>query len=405
MPIVLKTRTEKSPGIIVFTHNEILRGVIKKSKKIEDILIEQNHKKKWIFGIHIQGDCSNLNSWPYKEWQNFFMWPNKNEKFLKNIPSKKITELTCINFLNKGIKKFSNINKKNEIISITRFSSLKNIQLTLEIFKKLSDKNSNYKFILIAQKKEPKARIFSNIELKYFKETERMIENIKNKSKYKNIEFLINNTDETGLFPIAEEEIYKNIAESKNLILNSYREGVPRVLVEAICLNTKVIISNKLRYGLSKYLDTNNSFIYDEKNKNIDEIVDDINKELIKESKIIIENEEFNKFDENINKRKLFNFLSEISIKKNIKLEDINHDSWKMENLKYRLACHFKKANHQILKSESLFINWFNKANNDKFYEDINYSYLFNKDDFDIFLEARYFFKRLFKYILRKTSL
>ena len=58
-----------------------------------------------------------------------------------------------------------------------------------------------------------------------------------------NIEFIINNTDEKGLFPLTEEEIYKNIAEAKYLILNSYREGVPRVLVEAICLNTKVIIS------------------------------------------------------------------------------------------------------------------------------------------------------------------
>ena len=57
---------------------------------------------------------------------------------------------------------------------------------------------------------------------------------------------------------------------------------MPRVLVEAICLNTKLIISNKLRFGLSKYLNSNNSFIYDEKNKNIDEVIDDIQKELMK---------------------------------------------------------------------------------------------------------------------------
>ena len=405
MPIVLKKRTEKSPGIIVFTHNEIIRGITKKSKKIDDLLIDQNRKKKWIFGIHIQGDCSNLNSWPYKEWHNFFMWPDKKAKFLKNLPSEKITELTCVNFLNEGIKNFSNLKKTVEIISITRFSSLKNIQLTLEIFKKLSDKNSNYKFILIAQKAKPKKRFFSNKELEYFLETEKIIKEIKNNSKYKNIEFIINNTDEKGLFPLAEEEIYRNIAEAKYLILNSYREGVPRVLVEAICLNTKLIISNKLRFGLSKYLNSNNSFIYDEKNKNIDEVIDDIQKELMKRSNIQIKNEKLKEFDENFNKTKLFNFLNEILITKKIELEDISHESWKIENLKYRLACHFKKANHQIFKNEDLFIDWFHKANNDKFYEDINYSYLFSKDDFNFFLELRFFCKKLIKFILRKISL
>ena len=104
----------------------------------------------------------------------------------------------------------SNLKKTVEIISITRFSSLKNIQLTLEIFKKLSDKNSNYKFILIAQKEKPKKRFFSNKELEYFLETEKIIKEIKNNSKYKNIEFIINNTNEKGLFPLTEEEIYKN---------------------------------------------------------------------------------------------------------------------------------------------------------------------------------------------------
>ena len=119
---------------------------------------------------------------------------------------------------------------------------------------------------------------------------------------------------------------------------------MPRVLVEAICLNTKLIISNKLRFGLSKYLNSNNSFIYDEKNKNIDEVIDDIQKELMKRSNIQIKNEKLKEFDENFNKTKLFNFLNEILITKKIELEDISHESWKIENLKYRLACHFKKS-------------------------------------------------------------
>lgn len=404
MPIVLKKRTEKSPGIIVFTHNEVLRGITKKSKKIDNILIQQNRQKKWIFGIHIQGDCSNLNSWPYKEWHNFFMWPNKKDRFLQNVAADKIIELTCINFLGEEIKNFSNLKKKIEIISITRFSSIKNIHLTLEIFKKLSNKNNNYIFFLIAPKEKPKKRFFLNKELKYFKEIEKIIENIQKNSKYKNIKFIIQNTNEKGFFPLTEEEIYRKIAESKYLILNSYREGVPRVLIEAICLNTKVIISNKLSFGLGKYLNLNNAFIYDEKNKNMEEIVDDIHKELIKKNNTQIKNKNMNQFDENLNKIKLFNFLKKILISKNIELEDIYHESWKMDNLKYRLACHFKLANHQIMKSEDLFIKWFHKVNNDQFYEDKNYSHLFIKDDLSIFLEIRYFLTKLIKYILRKIS-
>ncbi len=37
-------------------------------------------------------------------------------------------------------------------------------------------------------------------------------------------------------------------------MLNSNREGVPRVLIESLYLNTKVIISNQLKFGLKKFL-------------------------------------------------------------------------------------------------------------------------------------------------------
>ena len=82
----------------------------------------------------------------------------------------------------------------------------------------------------------------------------------------------------------------------------------------------------------------------------------------MKRSNIQIKNEKLKEFDENFNKTKLFNFLNEILITKKIELEDISHESWKIENLKYRLACHFKKANHQIFKNEDLFIDWFHKG-------------------------------------------
>ena len=99
MPVVLKNKTKNSPGIIVFTHNEILRGVPKKSLRVDRILSKAYKNNDWIFGVHVQGDCSNVFNWPYKDWQNFFLWPEKNDNFLSNIPKKSICELTCVNFL------------------------------------------------------------------------------------------------------------------------------------------------------------------------------------------------------------------------------------------------------------------------------------------------------------------
>ena len=74
MPVVLKNKTKVSPGIIIFTHNEILRGVPRKSSRVDNLLKSAYLKNEWIFGVHIQGDCSNVYNWPYKEWQNFFLW-------------------------------------------------------------------------------------------------------------------------------------------------------------------------------------------------------------------------------------------------------------------------------------------------------------------------------------------
>ena len=73
--------------------------------------------------------------------------------------------------------------------------------------------------------------------------------------------------------------------------------------------------------------------------------------------------------------------------------------------MKYRLACHFKDRNHQIIKNERLFLEWFKHVNEDNDYSDEKYSILFKKDNFDWFLEMNYFFYRLKKFFLRKLKL
>ena len=77
MPVLLKNKTNNSPGIVVFTHNEILRGVPRKSLKVNNLLTKAYENNEWIFGVHVQGDCSNVYNWPYKDWQNFFYGQKK----------------------------------------------------------------------------------------------------------------------------------------------------------------------------------------------------------------------------------------------------------------------------------------------------------------------------------------
>ena len=105
MPVLLKSKNKNSPGIIVFTHGEALWGVPAKSKKVKKFLLEISQKKEWIFGIHVQGNVDWIGKWQKQNWQQFFMWPNKNQKFLDNIPKEIITNLTCINFYTDNLLK------------------------------------------------------------------------------------------------------------------------------------------------------------------------------------------------------------------------------------------------------------------------------------------------------------
>ena len=57
MPVVLKNRTNNSPGIVVFTHNEILNGVPRKSLKVNNLLKKSYENNEWIFGVHIHRCC------------------------------------------------------------------------------------------------------------------------------------------------------------------------------------------------------------------------------------------------------------------------------------------------------------------------------------------------------------
>ena len=151
-------------------------------------------------------------------------------------------------------------------------------------------------------------------------------------------------------------------------------------------------------------MNTTNSYLYDEE-KGTEKIIRDIHKKLkepIDYSKKFLEKE---KFEENRSKKLLVSFFQNLESKKNFSFEDVNDPSWKLNNLKFRLCSHFKERSHQILKNEKLFLNWFKIANEDENYSDEKYSHLFTLDKNDIFLEIKYFFRRLIKFVLRKLGI
>ena len=403
MAIVLKKKTSISPGIIIFSHNEILRGVIKKSEKIQKILTLYSKKKEWLFGVHLQGDCSNVFDWPNKHLIDFFLWPEKNSSFFNKIDKQLICEMSCINFLDKKIYEFQNVQKKYDLICVSRFSKIKNIDISLDIIENLLVKNNDLKILIVLPKTKPKG--FFNKEIFFFEKIDRKIRYLKSNKKYKNLEFVINETSKKGFFPLSESEIYKYISSSKYLMLNSYREGTPRTLIEAICLNTKVIISKKLEHGLKRYFNSENSLIYDETSNDIEQITDEILNNINNYSHLSVNPNLLKEFNEEFSKIRLVNFIKNLPRIADNEIEEINKECWLLHELKYRLASHFNKTNHQFINNEKNFLIWLDSVNKNKDYKDENYHYLFETDKKELALELNFFVKKLKNYIKKNYKL
>ncbi len=362
MPVLLKSKNKNSPGIIVFTHGEALWGVPAKSKKVKKFLLEMSKRNEWIFGIHIQGNVDWIGKWKKQNWQKFFMWPNKNQKFLENIPKEIITNLTCINFYKDNLLENRIEKKKYDLISITRFTTLKKIQLNIRIYKELLKINPKLKVIFVSPIPENQNKFFMDEGLKTLEEFKKILKNEMTTVQLKQVEFICSPQRYFNKLPLSDDFIYDLISLSKNLLLTSHMEGVPRVIVEAFNLKTNVIVSNKLICGTTVYQNDNNSFSYEENEQlddklNAENIAKQINDYLDKG--YIFENKVDNKLfmgKENIPKLK--NFFKQIFYQNNIPFDDEN---WCLDNLTKRLACHGDTYSLAILNNEKAFFNWFDK--------------------------------------------
>lgn len=357
MPCILKQQTPNSPGVITFTHGEALWGVPKRSKRVRDALLEAKESGKWIFGIHVQGDCSHLSEWPMPEWQSFVMWPKQDAPFLRNLPANDFCSYTCINFMPAFLADKPIADKEWDLCVISRASSIKRIEETLQLIRILFDQRPDTRVVMIVpdprhQDLGPKAYKHQRIDESYFK----LPLKIFSARELKNISFISSSQDSFGNFPLADGMVADILSKSKFMMLTSHLEGVPRVIAEALLVGTPCIVSENLRSGLNDWLSDQNSIrIADEPLKGAAQILEVLNhydqfsldRQMVKRA-----------FSESEHLQGFQSYLAERITEAGFKVEG----RWYLEDLHLRLACHGQKRHAQFFYRENMFFNWLEKA-------------------------------------------
>lgn len=358
MPCLLKQPTRDSPGVITFTHNEALRGIPRKSKVVRDYLIRSAREGRWIFGVHIQGDCSTLKEWPLEPWQSFFMWPDDQAEFLSNIPPEKILPLTCINFMPAALGLDARSVKAWDICVISRASTIKRITETLYLIRRLIDLKPDLKVVFVvpdARRQElgQDAYKIQHIDENYFK----LPREIFSCEELRNISFLSSSQRSFGTFPLSDALVADLLGKSNFMLLTSHSEGVPRVVAEALLVGTPCILSENLRSGINELLTpTDSMFIQDDVNAAAAQILDG----LTHYDRYHIDSEVVRSlFSEARFRPVLQQYLSGLITSTGYPIEG----NWYLHDLHLRLACHGQKHNCQFMNNEKLFFEWLEKIN------------------------------------------
>ncbi len=393
MPYILKQKTLNSPGIITFTHNEALYGLPKNSKKVKEFLINSHEKGEWIYGTHVQGDLSSIDSFSLEEWQSFIMWPDKKAHFLKNVPEDKILDLNCINFMPVILAKYPFQEKMWDITIVSRASEIKRITPTLLLVKKLFEIRPHLKVNFIVPdlrqiKFGEKSYSIQRIDRNYFEWPKKIFTSL----QLKNISFISSSQFSFGNFPLSEELMMDIVSKSKFLMLNSHSEGVPRVIAEAFLLGTPCIVSKNLKTPLSVYFNEK-SVLPIEDDENFAAIT--INEALDNYRDYKIDREYFAKiFSESEHKE----LLKEWLIKKLQQLDHTVEGNWFFDDLHLNLACHGQKFFSQLTHNEKLFFDWFDRVSSlQKYDEDKLFDPTFTIDE-----EKTGFFKQFMNFFIKQ---
>jgi len=238
-----------------------------------------------------------------------------------------------------------------DICLISRASSIKRIDDSLEIIRLLIKKNPSLKVISIVPDnrefgdptKVPDNKYF-NLPMKIF-----------SSEQLKNLTFVSSSTEVFGQYPLGNEFMKEIILQSKFVMLNSHSEGTPRSLAEALLLGTPIIVSENLRSGINNVFDKTNCIQISDNNSLASE---QILHALSNYGTFNVDRQTSrNLFSESENLPK----LKELFMRLYPKIDD-SSGQWHLDNLHLRLACHGQKKNQQIINSSKLLFNWFDRV-------------------------------------------
>lgn len=343
--------------MITFTHNEALRGVPQKSRAVREYLTDSSRAGRWIFGVHVQGDCSSLSEWPREPWQSFIMWPEANARFLSNVPAREILPLTCINFMPAELSATADNKKKWDICVISRASTIKRITETLHMVRCMLDAKPDLKVVFVvpdARKQELGDRAYKvqHVDRNYFD----LPRQIFSCEELRNISFLSSSQRSFGTFPLSDDLVADLLAKSRFMLLTSHSEGVPRVVAEALMVGTPCIVSENLRSGINEHLNPSNCLlITDDIGSAADQMLD----ALAHYDRYAIDDAHVRSlFSEAFFKPRLQQYLSDLILATGNPVEG----NWYLNDLHLRLACHGQKHNCQFMNRENLFFDWIKRA-------------------------------------------
>jgi glycosyltransferase involved in cell wall biosynthesis len=351
VPALIKNRGRNSPGIITFTGAEAIWGLPRISSKVREFLNFQSQSGKWIFGVHVQGDLSHLDRWPLEDWIGFVMWPDLNAKFLSNVEPRKRIPLNCVNFMPSELATATSRNRIWDICLISRASSIKRIDDSLEIIRLLINKNPSIKILSIVPDNRRFGDSMDAVDNKYF---DLPMKNFSSK-QLKHLTFLSSSTEAFGQYPLSDVFTKEIILQSKFVMLNSHSEGTPRSLAEALLLGTPVIVSENLRSGINNVFDGANSVqISDDNSMAAEQIL----KSLSKYDTFRVDRQKSRVlFSESDNLLNLKEFITGLYPQ----ISD-SDGRWHIDNLHLRLACHGQKKNLQFFNRSELFFDWFERV-------------------------------------------
>lgn len=357
MPCLLKRPAPSSPGIVTFTHNELFYGVIARSRRVRDAIRSASDSGRWIFGIHIQGDCSHLSRWPLEDWQAFVMWPDPGARFLTGVPPTRLIKLNCVSFLPEPDAVVPRTARRWDLCVVSRASAIKRIEETLHLVRLVMDRRPGLRvnFIVPDSREMGRGRktYSADVVRAYFEGPKALF----SAAELRQISFISPSVEAFGRLPVAHDVVASIVGQSKFLLMWSHSEGTPRAMGEALLTGTPCITSARLRSGLAGLLASQPGVVLDDVDpaRDADRIAQAIEEHGDYHVALASAREAFS---DARNRPRLVERLREV-------IEELGHQvngEWFLEDLPLRLCGHGRKWDLQFINSPALFFRWFERV-------------------------------------------